>query len=66
MPKPFVTNSFTSLKLQKKQQLWNEQEEKSTEFIEKDSVTMKWKTECEGIVTSGTIIVSGTNKLETL
>ncbi len=55
-----------ALSLQKKQQLWNEQEETSTEFIEKDSVTMKRKTESKGIVTTGTIIVSGINKLEIL
>ncbi len=63
MPQPL---SQMASSLWKKQQLWNRKEKKSTEFIGKDSVTMKKKTESEVIVTSGTIAVSGTDKLETL
>ncbi len=55
-----------ALRLQKKQQLRNEKLKKTIESTEEDSVVMKRKTENEGVVTLGTITVSGTDKSEIL
>ncbi len=55
-----------ALRLQKKQQLWNEKVKKTIKSTEEDSVVMKQKIESEDVVTSETITVSRTDKLEIL
>ncbi len=55
-----------ALRLQKKQQLRREKLKKSIKIVEEDSAMMKQKAESEGVVTSGTMTVSRTDKSEIL